>query len=476
MKIFCPYCSQEVEIPESPRIQHDLRCPVCGNFFCSAGGLVFRYGIPLSSGNAEKAKFGCPYCGQHYDLAFRPMNNLLGCVECRNFLLDKKNQISYDDGTTGRRNLYKQTFWPDKQENLLDWDEKVPESQMAQIREGLRKSDQSDLSDWSDSSVFTDASGEQLYQQLVTLLGSPKAASEFLYRAGIDGITYIGVDSGVRNYVAFSDKDIRVDKHIRFSVGNDRPYYQVPFAESVDKVIKGTYTQGGLVFVCPTSAALKGVGIPALPIMMTQQHIRDIYNNTASNGRNAHGMGERLKLLPDMLQKPVAILAASGNFRDARCIVIAQHTDINGNRTLIPIIIGTDTEADGRLRITANIAASAYGKNFAEQMLKNAIDAEKAGDIAVFGANKKITSKLPMPGTPIVPGGGFNVIHNINDKGSPVKGKFKNKRKLCNSIDDSGIRRRWITKTTRCWCIGGMMMNILQHIAVRGEDIRQKNS
>ena len=87
MKIFCPYCSQEVEIPESPRIQHDLRCPVCGNFFCSAGGLVFRYGIPLSSGNAEKAKFGCPYCGQHYDLAFRPMNNLLGCVECLNVFM-----------------------------------------------------------------------------------------------------------------------------------------------------------------------------------------------------------------------------------------------------------------------------------------------------------------------------------------------------------------------------------------------------
>ena len=87
MKICCPYCSRGVEIPESPRIQHNLRCPVCGNSFCSAGELVFRYGIPLESENAEKIKFGCPYCGQHYDLSFRPMNNLLGCVSCLNVFM-----------------------------------------------------------------------------------------------------------------------------------------------------------------------------------------------------------------------------------------------------------------------------------------------------------------------------------------------------------------------------------------------------
>ena len=30
-----------------------------------------------------------------------------------------------------------------------------------------------------------------------------------------------------------------------------------------------------------------------------------------------------------------------------------------------------------------------------------------------------------MSGAPIAPEGGFNVIHNIDDKGSPVKGIFK---------------------------------------------------
>ena len=36
--------------------------------------------------------------------------------------------------------------------------------------------------------------------------------------AGSDGITRIGDSSGVRNYVAFSDRDIRVDEHCRYSL------------------------------------------------------------------------------------------------------------------------------------------------------------------------------------------------------------------------------------------------------------------
>ena len=60
-------------------------------------------------------------------------------------------------------------------------------------------------------------SGSMVYENLEDILGGPKAVSEFLYRAGIDGVTFVGGSSGVRNYVAFSDKDILVDEHIRFS-------------------------------------------------------------------------------------------------------------------------------------------------------------------------------------------------------------------------------------------------------------------
>jgi len=177
------------------------------------------------------------------------LRDLLGRTEkVLSFLSDQSNAISYEGGTTGRRNLYKQTFWPDKQENLLDWDSRITDDQTQQILDKLAEEGSKDVIDFVNRERaeteetegteeyyapdvlrdyieqfmdFYEADGEYVYKQLTDVLGSPKAASEFLYRAGIDGITYIGDDSGVRNYVAFSDKDIRVDEHFRFSLSQD---------------------------------------------------------------------------------------------------------------------------------------------------------------------------------------------------------------------------------------------------------------
>lgn len=122
----------------------------------------------------------------------------------------------------GRRNLYNQTFWPDKEENLIDWFDRVSDDQLQQIADEAVKENVEPyrLAYTEDGKNHPNISGAGyfVYKQIVNVLGSPKAASEFLYRAGIDGITYIGGSSGVRNYVAFSDKDIRVDEHIRFSL------------------------------------------------------------------------------------------------------------------------------------------------------------------------------------------------------------------------------------------------------------------
>lgn len=179
-----------------------------------------------------------------------------GFTQALRYLLDlyEKGEFRVQKNSTdptGKRNLYKQTFWPDKEENLLDWDEKIPEEQARQIFDALAEmhGDKAIVSfinrereDWQTDENrevedepteypddvareyleqfldFYEASGEWVYKQLSDLLGSPKAASEFLYRAGIDGITYIGESSDVRDYVAFSDQDIRVDEHIRYSL------------------------------------------------------------------------------------------------------------------------------------------------------------------------------------------------------------------------------------------------------------------
>ena len=113
---------------------------------------------------------------------------------------------------------------------------------------------------------------------------------------------------------------------------NGQAYYEIPFADSVDKVLNNDISGDGLIFVRDTPAALRSIGVPALPIMITRRHIKDIYNDNAPAGKNAHNMGEQLKALPEMLEKPVAVIAAE---QEDRIIVITQYRDKSGNDIMV---------------------------------------------------------------------------------------------------------------------------------------------
>lgn len=118
--------------------------------------------------------------------------------------------------------LYEQTFFTDRapgdESHLLKWYEPVSEEQKHWIKtqaekEGIIVS----------GLVRNLRDGGYLYERLTSIeyLGSPKAASEFLARAGIDGVKYPvdsyggkGVKDGDKvgwNYVSFRDDNIRVD-------------------------------------------------------------------------------------------------------------------------------------------------------------------------------------------------------------------------------------------------------------------------
>ena len=163
---------------------------------------------------------------------------------------------------TAREHLYEQTFFtnraPGDESHLLSWYEPVSEEQLGRILEQYAKENNGadlrantpsgvlTLEDYGDKSVFEDAlremadeimqSGESLYRYLQGTLGSPKAASEFLARADIDGVKYPvdsfggkSVKDGDKvgwNYVSFRDDNIRVDHkwvdgEQRFSVSGE---------------------------------------------------------------------------------------------------------------------------------------------------------------------------------------------------------------------------------------------------------------
>ena len=92
MTVICPYCDMFTEIPDSSVSQHDLECDSCGKTFFAAGDLTFRYGEmlePMPSLGLHRV--ACPYCQQHYRMAYAPFNNMVGCMNClKIFVLPEK--------------------------------------------------------------------------------------------------------------------------------------------------------------------------------------------------------------------------------------------------------------------------------------------------------------------------------------------------------------------------------------------------
>lgn len=154
----------------------------------------------------------------------------------------EKNRDDVTPPQTPSENLYEQTFFtnraPGDESHLLSWYEPVSEENLGRILEGLKKEGISDrfkdmywlrykgmssylkTNDIHGAILDNGSTGDAVYQQLTSILGSPKDASEFLARADIDGIKYPvdsygkqvkDGDSAGWNYVSFRDDNIRVD-------------------------------------------------------------------------------------------------------------------------------------------------------------------------------------------------------------------------------------------------------------------------
>lgn len=157
--------------------------------------------------------------------------------------MEALRSLEKDNWTPRGSRIYEQTFFTDRAEgdesHLLKWYEPVSEEQFKWVLDALegvgwkviedsdganggRMLTVSQTDKPQDGHLFFTKSdtGGNLYGSLRKMLGSPRAASEFLARAGIDGIKYpvdsygTSVKDGDEvgwNYVSFRDDNIRVD-------------------------------------------------------------------------------------------------------------------------------------------------------------------------------------------------------------------------------------------------------------------------
>lgn len=153
------------------------------------------------------------------------------------FFDENRNRLSVITG-----NLYEQTWFtnrePGDESHLLSWYEPVSEENLKRIDAVSGPYDLNPVEDidkvvtdngtkfyWSGRDIFApnskgEVTGEILYKLLADRFDSAKGASEFLARAGIDGMKY-PVDSYGKtvkdgdkagwNYVSFRDDNIRID-------------------------------------------------------------------------------------------------------------------------------------------------------------------------------------------------------------------------------------------------------------------------
>lgn len=134
-----------------------------------------------------------------------------------------------EDELSKSRHLYTVKIPSDTGVNYLDWDARVSDEQkqmigMQAVREGVEFDffgDKLDAYSYYEK-MGTDGVGFQTYRALIRSLGSDKAASEFLSRAGLAGIKYAadhnngGRADGKKNYVVFKEEDMKISNHIRF--------------------------------------------------------------------------------------------------------------------------------------------------------------------------------------------------------------------------------------------------------------------
>lgn len=114
--------------------------------------------------------------------------------------------------------VYDVTIKSGQQHELISWEKPVPKSIRQKIIKYYSEFTGLDTLPIDSFSTNFGSTGREVYDNLVNSLGSQEEASKFLKKAGIDGIEYqVGTLSGVKdsphkNYVIFSDKDIKINK------------------------------------------------------------------------------------------------------------------------------------------------------------------------------------------------------------------------------------------------------------------------
>ena len=177
--------------------------------------------------------------------------------EVKDFLTEHRNEYSFKDaeGVEGHRHLYRQTWFTNREgegnANLLIWNDKATPEQTAAILDSLvRQADNKAVVDYINEKrqqdgleaqdsytaeelrgelekYFDGKDGQTIVSELQRLFGDAAKASQFLNKeCDIDGMKYPATKREGNpgwNYVSYSDENMRIDEHIKWSLRKEAP-------------------------------------------------------------------------------------------------------------------------------------------------------------------------------------------------------------------------------------------------------------
>ena len=195
--------------------------------------------------------------------------------------IDRLKELNPDDFEIRypERNLYSVDIPDDTGRNYIGWDEPLGAAKIMRLPKVFKadgweykkvgmydtyKIDGNEHEVWLEPSLTT---GKELYRDLTNALGSDKAASEFLSKAGFVGVKVIaqrntgGNKEGKMNYVIFDENNAQITNHTKFSLKDNQgnPLNQdgtlkLDKIKSVDELTDEDFT-----------SAFRNVELPAIP-------------------------------------------------------------------------------------------------------------------------------------------------------------------------------------------------------------------
>lgn len=174
-----------------------------------------------------------------------------------------------------KRNLYSVDIPDDTGRNYIGWDEPLGAAKIMRLPKVFKadgweykkvgmydtyKIDGNEHEVWLEPSLTT---GKELYRDLTNALGSDKAASEFLSKAGFVGVKVIalrnagGNKEGKMNYVIFDENNAQITSHTKFSLKkvNDA------FNQRLGELVKNPNQKDKILRLGRSSSFLKAGGI-----------------------------------------------------------------------------------------------------------------------------------------------------------------------------------------------------------------------